>query len=129
MKKLIPKHQKGGINSPKIINEIVSKYQIKSDNLSVKTPNVKTLEQLQRENLFREKQAMLKQKGTLTDLKGTPDNDTRSSSERNKDYLNSTFNKEKFDRGLDNFVKGIKPYAGAAATAFGATTIVPALGG
>lgn len=120
--KLIRKHQSGSkFIKPDITNK--SDYFNKSN---IVPKNIPSIEELIKKQSDQFNNAVLSQKGTLTNLGGSPDTDNRTQYERNKDYLNSNFNAERFERGATNFVKGIKPYAGAAATAFGATAVIPA---
>lgn len=120
--KLIRKYQSGSkFIKPDIANK--SDYFNKSNTASKNIPSIEKLIKKQSDQF---NNAVLSQKGTLTNLGGSPDTDNRTQHERNRDYLNSNFNAEKFERGATDFVKGIKPYAGAAATAFGATAVIPA---
>lgn len=56
----------------------------------------------------------------LTDLGGSPDTDTRTSSERNKDYLYNPLNKERLLDRSKQLGKIIRPVAASAAIATGA---------
>lgn len=56
----------------------------------------------------------------LTDLGGSPDTDTRTSSERNKDYLYNPLNKERLLDRSKQLWKIIRPVAASAAIATGA---------
>ena len=99
--KLIRKHQSGSkFIKPDITNK--SDYFNKSN---IASKNIPSIEELIKKQSDQFNNAVLSQKGTLTNLGGSPDTDNRTQYERNKDYLNSNFNAEKFERGGGSEVK------------------------